>query len=80
METSKNFEKLKELIEKHNLNDEHKLLEYGTSALLMLSAVGKSTLLRNLVIGAIVVGLGKMAYDHFAEEEQPLKKLRLAKR
>lgn len=70
METAKNIEKLKELFEKHELNDDKKLLEYGTSALLLLSAIGKSTVLRNVVIGAVVVGLAKVAYNHLSKDSE----------
>ena len=71
MKSTKNLEKLKELIEDNKGDlDKEKLLEYGSAALLFLTGVGENKLIRTLVIGAAVVVAGKLAYDYLVERAE----------
>ena len=71
MKTTKDFEKLKGLIEEHTSEmDKEKLFEYGSAALLFLSGVAGNKIIRTLVIGAMVIAAGKLAYDYLAERAE----------
>ena len=69
MEATKNFEMIKDFIEKHADDfDKHKLAEYGGGALTLISAFGAAKVLRTLLLGAVIAGTAKLVYDHFAKE------------
>ena len=71
MKTTKNLDKLKELIEDNKgVLDKEKLIEYGSTAFLFLSGIVGNKIIRTLVIGAAVVVAGKLAYDYLVERAE----------
>jgi hypothetical protein len=67
MDTKKHLEKMRDIIEDHKEGfDKETLTELGSTALLLLSGFAANKLIRNLVIAAVVVTAGKLAYDYLS--------------
>ena len=69
METTENLRKIKEFIEDHKAEfDKDKLIDYGGTALLVLTSFAGKKIVRNLFVGVIALAAVKLAYDYLADK------------